>query len=187
MYLIWELLIVASVLHTGGCRLLNNYDQHVEFKCDRQNQFVSHVSSIHSNPHEDRVFSMKCRDFPVKVAGLTPTCYWTGYINDWDQVMIYQCPGNSYIGGFQSDYSNPHKDRRWKAKCCHMKGIYLAGCHYTPWTNNYDGKQNFDAETNRVTKGIASVHLNGIEDRIYKFTTCEVLRKKGKFAVVGKE
>jgi hypothetical protein len=42
-------------------------------------------------------------------------------------------------------------------------GIYLAGCYYTPWTNTYDGKQTFDAENNRVTKGIASIHRSDVE------------------------
>ncbi|XP_060605363.1 hemagglutinin/amebocyte aggregation factor-like [Ruditapes philippinarum] len=180
MYLMWikELLIVACMIYTGGCTIVNDYDGHMKFECASRNQFISRVSSVHSNHREDRVFHMSCRNFPINVAGLTPSCYWTGYINDWDKQMIFQCSGNGYIGGFQSDHHNRHEDRRWKVKCCNMKGIYLAGCNHTPWTNDWDNKQNFNVEPNRVMTGINSIHSNQKEDRLYRYMTCEPIRIK---------
>ncbi|XP_060565349.1 hemagglutinin/amebocyte aggregation factor-like isoform X2 [Ruditapes philippinarum] len=179
MYLmrIKELLIVACMIYTGGCTIVNDYRGRLHFECAGGNQFISHVSSVRSNHREDRVFNMSCRNLPVNVTGLTPSCYWTRYLNDWDAQMIFHGPGNRYISGFHSYFNIYHGDRRWKVKSCNMNGIYfLAGCNHTPWTNGWNGKQNFIADSNRVMTGIISTHNNYREDRRYKFVTCEPIR-----------
>jgi hypothetical protein len=71
---------VACMIYTGGCTIVNDYDGHMQFECAGGNQFIAHVSSVHDNHREDRVFSMGCRNFPINVAGLTPSCYWTGIL-----------------------------------------------------------------------------------------------------------
>ncbi|XP_060556378.1 dermatopontin-like [Ruditapes philippinarum] len=176
MYLIWELLIVASILHTGSCTIANSLDRPLRYECRYGNQFIAQITSLHHNREEDRVFDMSCRDFPVDVSGLTPSCTWTENINDWDKPMFYQCSGNRYIGGFISYHSDHYEDRRWKVKCCGMPGIQLSNCHISSWTNSYDGQQFFNAGTGRVTKGMVSTHSNYHEDRIYKFITCQAVR-----------
>ncbi|XP_060556340.1 uncharacterized protein LOC132717005 [Ruditapes philippinarum] len=176
MHLIWELVIVASIIHTGSCTIVNSLDRPLQYECRYENQFIAQITSVHHNRQEDRVFDMSCRDFPCDVSDLTPTCTWTEYINDWDEPIVYQCSGNRYIGGFQSYHSNRQEDRRWKVKCCGMPGVQLSNCHYTSWTNNYDGQQYFNAGTSRVTKGLVSIHSNRREDRIYKYMTCQASR-----------
>lgn len=49
------------------------------------------------------------------------SCALQGYINDWDGVMNYTCPGGSVLGGFYSVHDNGREDRRWRPYCCSLR------------------------------------------------------------------
>ena len=44
------------------------------------------------------------------------------YVNDWDEVIAFQCPQNGYITGIDSYHDNGHEDRRFKFRCCELTG-----------------------------------------------------------------
>lgn len=48
-------------------------------------------------------------------------CWTTGYVNGWDGVMNYQCPGNSVMSGMYSVHDNGKEDRIFKFICCYLK------------------------------------------------------------------
>lgn len=175
---------MASIFQAGRCTVVNNFDGHLQFECPHENQFISHITSVHDNHREDRVFDMSCADFPIDVDGLLTSCTWTEYVNDWDGLLAFECNDNMYISGLQSDHDNHREDRRWKVKCCEMHEIHLADCHFTAWTNAYDGRQYLDTGSSHIMKGIISIHDNHREDRIYKFETCKVYRNEGA-ALIG--
>lgn len=49
----------------------------------------------------------------------------TEYVNDWDEVLVFQCQHNSYISGIDSYHNNHAEDRRFKFYCCETVGKLL--------------------------------------------------------------
>ncbi|XP_045174225.2 dermatopontin-like [Mercenaria mercenaria] len=177
-------IITMCLLHRAMA-YLNAYDQDLNFACPNESQFVSHVESIHDNHKEDRMFDMSCSDVADDVMNVATTCYITGLMNAYDQLLAFQCPGNHYISGMYSHHDNRHEDRSWKFKCCEIHDIHLDDCDFSAWTNVYDGAQNFNAPAGKVMKGVVSVHDNSKEDRIYKYELCNVIRSEGTGEIVG--
>jgi hypothetical protein len=75
--------------HAGRCTVVNNLDGHLQFECPRENQFISHITSVHDNHREDRVFDMSCADFPIDVDGLVTSCTWTGTTETCIVICVY--------------------------------------------------------------------------------------------------
>ena len=46
----------------------------------------------------------------------------TEYVNDWDEVIAFQCSHNGYITGIDSYHDNHVEDRRFKFRCCETTG-----------------------------------------------------------------
>ena len=69
---------MACVIHSVRSNVVNSLDGHLQFECANENQFISHITSVHDNHKEDRVFDMSCADFPIDVGGLVTSCTWTG-------------------------------------------------------------------------------------------------------------
>ncbi|KAH3830445.1 hemagglutinin/amebocyte aggregation factor-like [Dreissena polymorpha] len=151
---------------------VNNFDQEFSFTCDHPYQTISHVESIHDNGAEDRRFAFGCRDVLPDQKGSRPQCYWSGFENQYDLPVVFQCPRNNYINGMGSVHDNGAEDRIWKFYCCQLPDIHMFDCSFTDWTNVFDGAQNFNSPDGLVMKGMDSYHDNNFEDRRFKYELC---------------
>ncbi|XP_052777878.1 dermatopontin-like [Mya arenaria] len=173
-------LIVAILLtsQSEAVNYVNNFDEQFFFACPNPDEFVNHVESIHSNGAEDRRFAFSCSKVPSsgqEEQGNIHCLPITGYVNDFDGPLAFQCNDNYYINGMGSRHDNHPEDRIWQFKCCGILGMHMDDCKYTGWTNTYDQPQMFNAENGYITRGVVSVHNNGPEDRLYEYEICQPL------------
>ena len=47
-------------------------------------------------------------------------CAWSGWVNSYDGLMNYVCPGDKMIGGAYSVHSSHKEDRMFQFYCCDM-------------------------------------------------------------------
>ncbi|KAK3784011.1 hypothetical protein RRG08_025206 [Elysia crispata] len=148
---------------------VNNWDQPLLYAC-HGGQVLKSVHSVHNNRAEDRRWRFTCGSAP---AGGNPTsCYWTGYVNGWDEPVSFMCPADYMIAGVQSYHSNGAEDRRIKFKCCKHNGYKTYSCSLTSYLNGWDRPLDFTVPGDKVLAGWASVHSNGAEDRRHKMLVC---------------
>ncbi|XP_055892566.1 hemagglutinin/amebocyte aggregation factor-like [Biomphalaria glabrata] len=150
---------------------MTQYDQHFQFFCP-PGQTIKALDSIHDNHHEDRVWNFTCI-VPPHGATLSK-CEWSGYINDFDQPVDYNCPNDGIICGIESVHDNHHEDRKWSYYCCFPEGFVTHACEDTPYENTYDHVLNYRVPDDFVLRGVQSVHDNRHEDRIFKFDICRL-------------
>nr|XP_034332017.1 hemagglutinin/amebocyte aggregation factor [Crassostrea gigas] len=149
----------------------NDFDQPVDFQCPSDLSFVSRFESSHSNKKEDRRFNFDCRRVPA-VSG-SVTCSWSGYVNNYDAMILYTCPNQGYLNGMHSIHSNNYEDRRFKFRCCSPpSGLDFKHCHWTGYVNNWDSYVNYHVPYGYVIRGVFSIHDNGKEDRRFRFEIC---------------
>ncbi|XP_045166148.2 hemagglutinin/amebocyte aggregation factor-like [Mercenaria mercenaria] len=165
--------VLFQTLGTDG-NYINDMDGRLHFNCPMANQSISQIQSYHVNRYEDRRFRMNCRTLPGNVQYFSTKCYNTGYLNEMDKVLDFNCGRNGYINGVQSYHSDHYEDRRWKVRCCEVPGMFLVNCSTTSWTNDWDGYQSFTLPTGQVLSGAYSYHKDYYEDRRWKYRTCNV-------------
>ena len=51
---------------------------------------------------------------------VTPTCQKSGYVNNYDNIMNFECPDRGIVTGFESKHDNKKEDRIWKINCCNV-------------------------------------------------------------------
>nr|ACH48240.2 dermatopontin 2 [Haliotis diversicolor supertexta] len=96
----------------------NEFDQPLTFQCVNDG-LMAGVSSIHDNHHEDRRFKFYC----CEVADyITADCYFTTYVNNWDEHMDYVVPSGKVMHGIDSYHDNGKEDRRFKFEICDLVG-----------------------------------------------------------------
>ncbi|XP_046551997.1 hemagglutinin/amebocyte aggregation factor-like isoform X2 [Haliotis rubra] len=145
---------------------VNDFDKPVLYQCPRGNSIAS-WESYHSNHHEDRRHRFTCQKTPE-----LGKCQWSGYVNQFDKPISFQCPNNGVISGVNSYHSNHHEDRRFKFYCCSLKGKHLVHCGTIGYVNCWDEKIKFRMPAAHFLKGVFSIHHNHYEDRRWKFETC---------------
>ncbi|KAI8790942.1 hemagglutinin/amebocyte aggregation factor-like [Biomphalaria glabrata] len=150
---------------------MTQFDQHFQFVCP-PGQTIRSLVSFHENHYEDRVWNFSCAAPPHGVA--LATCQWSGFENDFDQLLEFQCPNESIISGIESVNDNGHEDRKWSFLCCDPEGYVTHACLYTPYVNTYDNVLNYRVPNDFVLRGVDSVHDNHYEDRIFKFDICKL-------------
>ncbi|GFO09206.1 hemagglutinin/amebocyte aggregation factor [Plakobranchus ocellatus] len=163
---------LAIAFYSSGTngQFINGYDQPFLHACNG-NQVLKSVYSVHSNGAEDRRWRFTCAAAPN---GASPSnCYWTDYVNTWDQPISFMCNSDYVISGLQSYHSNGAEDRRFKFKCCKHEGYKAYSCSITSYLNSWDRVLNYNVPNGRVIVGTASEHSNGAEDRRYKFISCQ--------------
>ncbi|KAH9495935.1 hypothetical protein Btru_013715 [Bulinus truncatus] len=166
------LFILFLIIWSVECQIwMTEYDQHFQFACPA-GQTIKSLTSIHDNHREDRVWNFTCTAPPHGVT--LSTCEWSGYENDFDQLLEYQCPNESMISGIESVHDNGHEDRKWSFFCCAPEGYVTHGCEYTPYENTYDNMLNYRVPDDFILRGVDSVHDNRYEDRIFKFDICKL-------------
>jgi len=135
---------------------------------------IHHMTSVHSNWREDRQFTITCGREP-KLPRFNEKDKWSGYVNDYNGVFTYQCPGKSIITGIKSVHSNWYEDRKFSFRCTTVPSYVKFGrCLWTSYVNTYDHKMDFTPDY--YLKGVSSIHRNHYQDRIFKFYHC---RKPG--------
>ncbi|KAK7088510.1 dermatopontin-like [Littorina saxatilis] len=168
------LVVLAMFFAPVYASWLNNYDKDVKFSCP-SGQVLSYVASTHHNSYEDRRFDLRCRSPPV--SGTLKQCFWTQYVNAFDEPVVYQCPHDGFLAGMRSYHSNDYEDRRYSFYCCRLPGYVTYECSYTGFVNQKDQTFYYSAPNGRVLKGMVSFHDDKTEDRSFQFDTCLIKKK----------
>ncbi|GFR61598.1 hemagglutinin/amebocyte aggregation factor [Elysia marginata] len=160
-------LVVAFA--AGVNSFVNNWDQPLLYAC-HGGQVLRSVYSIHNNGAEDRRWRFSCGAAPSSAS--PNNCFWTDYVNTWDEPVSFMCPANNVIAGIQSYHNNGAEDRRTKFKCCSQSGYKTYSCSLTSYLQEFDRPLDYTVPNDKVLAGWASVHSNGAEDRRHKMLVC---------------
>ncbi|KAM7431881.1 hypothetical protein ABFA07_017620 [Porites harrisoni] len=165
----------CSSTRPTGVAWVNQWQQHY-FTYSCSNRFsLSRWYSIHRNCKEDRIHYFQCRYGPV--AYHAGNCWWTNhYVNDYDRPVAFKCHNNGFLTGVRSEYSGPHKDRRFGFRCCQKPGYYQHFCKLTPILNVWDGVLDYNVPYGYSLVGVHSYHDNHYEDRRWKFEICKITK-----------
>ncbi|CAL1547648.1 unnamed protein product [Lymnaea stagnalis] len=150
---------------------MTQYDQHFTITCPAGKTFKS-IESIQDNYYEDRVWNFNC-DVPPNGVNFT-SCTWSGYRNEFDKPLDFQCGNDGIITGVESVNDNYYEDRKWSFQCCTATGYVVHACEDTSFVNAYDQPLNYRVPDGKVLRGVHSVHDNYYDDRIYKFNICKL-------------
>lgn len=135
-------------------------------------QVIRHLESIHDNGQEDRVWNMTCAATPRWVDLIE--CEWSGYQNNYDEALIFQCPNDDIITGIESVHDNSRQDRMWSFQCCNPQDYVTHACLYTPFINTYDNVLSYRVPNDYVLRGVESLEDEDKKDRIFKFDICKL-------------
>ncbi len=119
------------------------------------------VHSRHDNGKEDRIFDYRCRY--VTSTSNVNNCYWTGYVNNYDEPFAFQCPAGQYLAGTASQHSNSREDRQFKFRCCTGKALRSESCFLTGFKNDWDAAFTYTAGSGYTFAGVSSYHRNDKE------------------------
>ncbi|KAK0058741.1 dermatopontin 2 [Biomphalaria pfeifferi] len=159
-------LVIVSLATVVSAGYVNDWDSPFNFRCP-DNQIISYTSSIHDNRKEDRRWEFLCR-----TAGKTHSCIDSGYVNEFDEPIVYTCPGNKVMVGAHSYHSNKHEDRKFGFYCCDIKGKSPRNCYDTGYVNDWDQKLTLVVPEGKAIKAAFSHHDNRREDRRWKYQIC---------------
>ncbi|XP_063058125.1 millepora cytotoxin-1-like [Engraulis encrasicolus] len=101
----------------GSCSLsgyVNSFDRPFEYICP-SNRVISGMGGYHSNSYEDRRWQYWCCGGSLRVG----SCYWTSYVNYFDEYFNFYVPYGSYITGVSSYHDNGYEDRRFRFRICY--------------------------------------------------------------------
>ncbi|XP_074649189.1 uncharacterized protein LOC141904499 [Tubulanus polymorphus] len=99
---------------------LNDWDKLVNFVCPH-NGIVTGFHSYHDNHREDRRWKLRC----CKVARPGQSCYWSGWLADWDQEIDYSFPNGMAMTGMKSIHDNGREDRLFEFRMCFYDYLYV--------------------------------------------------------------
>ncbi|XP_056015809.1 hemagglutinin/amebocyte aggregation factor-like [Ostrea edulis] len=164
---------VALHIH-AAFTLKNNWYRTLNFHCAPRTQAIDAIVSVYQNGHEDRIYEFHCGR--VLNIGRGVTCHWSGYVNDFDQAVYYQCPGASYINGIASSNHTVHNDRRHSFRCCGHRGshYHYKRCYWTNWLKNYDQTVAFFVPRGFVLRGVNNFRSNHNKGRRFRFEVCKL-------------
>ena len=166
------LLLLCSALVSCCLAGWQNYwDRHHFGSCD-DGGYIRRIKSIHDNSKEDRRWEIFCGKSSNLAAD--QHCYWTGFLNSYDDMLAFNCPGNRVITGMQSQHNNGAEDRQFKFRCCAVSGRKPSNCEVTHYANGWDAAMDFTIPSNKVLTGAFSLHSNSKEDRRWKFMLCDI-------------
>ncbi|PVD30655.1 hypothetical protein C0Q70_09928 [Pomacea canaliculata] len=102
---IWQLGVLALTL-AGVEGWVNQYDDPFSWSCPA-GQFISSITSIHNDHYEDRLLQFHL--FITSCSGSVTNCQWSDYVNEFDEPLNYQCPGQGFIVGIGSYHNSRTK------------------------------------------------------------------------------
>ncbi|XP_016373981.1 uncharacterized protein LOC107713070 [Sinocyclocheilus rhinocerous] len=132
----------------------NNYDGPLNFNCPA-GQSISSITSENSNHHEDRRWEFGCQ----ATFGQSAECYWTNYVNDFDQALLFECPAEHVMTGTSSYHNDYFEDRRWRFYCCRSPCV-TKDCHWTSYVNSFDEYFTWTVPSRNILVGAQSYHQN---------------------------
>lgn len=89
------------------------------------------------------------------LAGILTTCNLEAPINEPTEEITYDCPGNAYVGGFQSTFDASANDRTWRPYCCSRPRTALIDCvQSTVWENRVGEILNWTTPGLSVVTGV---------------------------------
>ncbi|XP_078509598.1 hemagglutinin/amebocyte aggregation factor-like [Lissotriton helveticus] len=153
--------------HKLSRRWANRYDWPLTFTCPGQDS-INSIISQHHDGYEDRVWDFTCKN----TFSESPSCYWSPYVNYFDEAFTYTCPWGSVISGFHSYHHDKYEDRRWKIYCCSQNSNKIFDCKWTNYVNDFDAYFHWQVPYGRYLVGVSSYHDNNKEDRRWKFQHC---------------
>ena len=163
------LALVIALAEGAASAYDNDWDDLLLEDCPR-GHVISTIHSVYSNRKGDRRWRINCKPAP---SGANPTfCFWTDYVNNFDEPISSMCSANHVISGIQSYHSNLHEDRRIRFKCCQQRDYRTYSCALTSYLNNYEATLNYDVPNGKVLAGWFSIHSNRAEDRRHKMLVC---------------
>ncbi|CAG5126428.1 unnamed protein product [Candidula unifasciata] len=163
------LLVLVQGWYVVDGQYVNGFDENARFECPA-NKTLSFIGSIHSNRYKDRRWQYKCRLSP----GATSDCYWTNYLNAFEQRLQHNCPGDEVVNGMMSYHSDQYQDRRFMLRCCRVASKATKNCYHTAFVNYWEKPVNFNVPTGRAIKGVYSIHNNHRKDRRWQFYVCHL-------------
>ena len=133
----------------------NKFDKYHNFKCP-SGRPISRVWGHHDNGKEDRIYCYSCD----QTAPTASSCYTTGYVNNYNYAVAYQCSPNYYIAGVTSVHDNGYEDRRFSFQCCKNTGNCTTQCSLAGPENKFDGNMDYRVPQGYVVIGAFSWHSN---------------------------
>ncbi|XP_043120114.1 hemagglutinin/amebocyte aggregation factor-like [Puntigrus tetrazona] len=158
------LLLAGLLEHSRGWE--NSFDGPLDFSCPAGHS-ISSVTSENSNYHEDRRWEFGCQ----ATFGQSGECYWTNYVNDFDQPLLFECPAGFVMAGTSSYHNNNYEDRRWRFYCCKSPCV-TTNCDWTSYVNAFDEFFTWTVPSRNVLVGAQSYHQNHEEDRRWRYKVC---------------
>ncbi|XP_075176863.1 hemagglutinin/amebocyte aggregation factor-like, partial [Anomaloglossus baeobatrachus] len=147
---------------------INNYDQVLHYECGSQ-ESIKFIYSVHDNKAEDRVWGFGCQNTFYNPG----SCFWTGYVNEFDQEFTFTCPFGLVLSLMHSYHNNDKEDRRWRFLCCNGETAVQSNCRWSGYVNDFDNYLRWDAPPNYHLVGAHSYHDNNKEDRRWNYYSCE--------------
>ncbi len=151
--------VLLSVFIQGSLQWQNSYDGPLDVQC-AENSGFNRVASQHANSVEDRLWQWDCT--VVSEVDFNE-CYWTGYVNSFDQPIYTQCETDYIMSGVSSYHDNAVEDRRWDIRCCKAPNHFTRNCKISEYANTYDGAMDYSVSEPRVFTGMFSAHHDGVE------------------------
>ncbi|XP_048781224.2 dermatopontin-like isoform X1 [Ostrea edulis] len=149
---------------------VNDYDKRFRFECPN-GQYLTGIQSPFSDYHHDRKFNLRCSP---NSSLLHSSCAWTGYVNEMDKPLVFQCPRGGIIDGIESYHDNYFEDRKFRFKCCDVPLMCVYNCKYTGWLNGFGGYFSYLVPANQFIRGVVSFHNNTSDDRKFDFEICSL-------------
>ena len=118
------------------------------------------VRSQHSNYHEDRVWQWYCHTVADKSFG---HCYWTGWLNGWDQPLYVQCETTTFSQAFTATILTLQKIGGGKLDVVKRKTTLPETARSLAIWNGYDGNMDHSVSAPKVFTGLFSAHMNSPE------------------------
>jgi len=168
---ILSLVPLLALCTVTSAKWQNGFDADHLYECPGNAGHVTTLQSEHSNNHEDRRFRVGCKGNKLRELN---SCVWSGNVNNWDQTFHFMCNENRVLAGMRSKHSNYHEDRQFDFKCCKLQGTRPTKCTLGDWMNNWDAPFLLDLPSSQAVVGVFSEHHNGVEDRKFRFLTCNV-------------
>ncbi|XP_062413004.1 hemagglutinin/amebocyte aggregation factor-like [Sardina pilchardus] len=93
---------------------VNSLDRYFAYTCPT-NYVLAGMESYHNDNYEDRRFGFRC----CAASGHRHSyCYWTEYVNWFDQYFEYSTNSRSFLAGVSSYHDNNAEDRRFRFYVC---------------------------------------------------------------------
>jgi len=90
-------------------------------------------------------------------------CYYTDYVNAFDEPVTVQCKPNHYFTGVTSEHDNGKEDRRFGFQCCKNDKYCATKCNLNGPVNKFEGEMSYQLKRGFAIIDAFSWHINSKE------------------------